>query len=62
MILSHNLPVYFPSELPPNIRQVQGAVKATENGFYFGDGSFAEAENIIYCTGKVYITFKYISH
>lgn len=41
-----------PSELPSNVRQVRGVVAATENGFIFGDGTSAEADVILYCTGK----------
>lgn len=50
--MSHNLPVQIPSELPPNVRQVRGVVSAFDNGFDFGDGSSAEADVIMYCTGK----------
>ncbi|XP_069191687.1 uncharacterized protein [Procambarus clarkii] len=56
VILSHNLPTPVTSELPPNVRQVRGVVSALENGFVFGDGSSAEADAIMYCSGY---TFSY---
>ncbi|KAG7155381.1 Flavin-containing monooxygenase FMO GS-OX-like 2-like [Homarus americanus] len=37
--------------MPPNIRQVPGVVKATQEGFEFADGSWAQANSILYCTG-----------
>ncbi|XP_069936413.1 senecionine N-oxygenase-like [Cherax quadricarinatus] len=52
VFLSHNQPVPIPSELPHNVRQVRGVVSALRNGFVFGDGSSAEADVILYCTGK----------
>ncbi|XP_042892554.1 flavin-containing monooxygenase FMO GS-OX5-like isoform X3 [Penaeus japonicus] len=60
ILLSHNLPVAVPSELPSNVRQVRGVVAATENGFTFGDGTSAEADVILYCTGYEY-TFPFLS-
>ncbi|XP_042205841.1 LOW QUALITY PROTEIN: flavin-containing monooxygenase FMO GS-OX5-like [Homarus americanus] len=54
VLLSHKLPVSFPSEMPPNIRQVPGVVKATQEGFEFADGSWAQANSILYCTGYKY--------
>ncbi|XP_069167889.1 uncharacterized protein [Procambarus clarkii] len=54
VLLSHNLPVSIPSELPPNIYQVPGAVKATQEGFVFSDGSRAQADAIVFCTGYKY--------
>lgn len=52
VILSHNHPIQIPSELPANVRQTRGIVAAYENGFIFGDGSQAEADVLIYCTGR----------
>ncbi|XP_069178110.1 uncharacterized protein [Procambarus clarkii] len=60
VILSHNLPTPVPSELPPNVRQVRGVVSALENGFVFGDGSSAEADVIMYCTGYTF-SFPFLS-
>nr|XP_045624145.1 flavin-containing monooxygenase FMO GS-OX5-like isoform X2 [Procambarus clarkii] len=60
VILSHNLPTPVPSELPPNVRQVRGVVSALENGFVFGDGSSAEADVIVYCTGYTF-SFPFLS-
>ncbi|XP_071543296.1 uncharacterized protein [Panulirus ornatus] len=54
VLLSHNLPVQIPSELPANVRQVRGVVAALDNGFVFADGSSAEADVIVYCTGYKY--------
>ncbi|XP_071521970.1 LOW QUALITY PROTEIN: uncharacterized protein [Panulirus ornatus] len=54
VLLSHNLPVSIPSEFPPNIHQVAGVVKATEDGFVFSDGTTALADTIMYCTGYKY--------
>ncbi len=44
--------VQNPSEFPANVKQVQGIVAAYENGFIFGDGSRADADALVYCTGK----------
>ncbi|XP_042209897.1 flavin-containing monooxygenase FMO GS-OX5-like isoform X2 [Homarus americanus] len=60
VLISHNHPVPIPSELPPNVRQVRGVVSATENGFVFGDGSSAEADMILYCTGY-HFTFPFLT-
>lgn len=59
VLLSHNLPVPFPSEFPPNVKQGSGIVKAVENGFYLKDGSFQEADALLYCTGYKY-TFPFL--
>lgn len=53
VLLSHNLPVQIPSELPANVRQVRGIVAAYEDGFVFGDGSQADVDVLLYCTGKI---------
>lgn len=55
-MLSHNYPVAIPSKLPSNVRQVRGVVSAMEDGFEFGDGSSAQADAILYCTGNTVIT------
>ncbi|KAG0706008.1 Flavin-containing monooxygenase FMO GS-OX-like 8 [Chionoecetes opilio] len=60
VLLSHNHPVNIPSELPANLRQVRGIVAANEDGFVFGDGSQAEADVVLYCTGYEY-TFPFLS-
>ncbi|XP_047480710.1 flavin-containing monooxygenase FMO GS-OX5-like isoform X4 [Penaeus chinensis] len=60
VLLSHNLPVAIPSDLPSNVRQVRGVVAASENGFIFGDGTSAEADIILYCTGYEY-TFPFLT-
>lgn len=60
ILLSHNLPVPVPSDLPSNVRQVRGVVAASENGFIFGDGTSAEADVILYCTGYEY-TFPFLT-
>ncbi|XP_050725812.1 uncharacterized protein LOC127003340 isoform X2 [Eriocheir sinensis] len=60
VILSHNHPIQIPSELPANVRQTRGIVAAHENGFIFGDGSRAEADVLMYCTGYEY-TFPFLS-
>ena len=52
VILSHNHPLQIPSELPANLRQVRGIVAAYENGVIFGDGSQADVDVILFCTGK----------
>lgn len=43
----------FPSELPSNLHQVQAVVTADEKGFVLADGTYIEADAIIYCTGNV---------
>lgn len=60
VLLSHNHPVQIPSELPPNVRQVRGIVAAYEDGFVFGDGSQADADVLLYCTGYKF-TFPFLS-
>ncbi|KAK8725296.1 hypothetical protein OTU49_010801 [Cherax quadricarinatus] len=60
VLLSHNHPTPIPSELPPNVRQVRGVESALENGFVFGDGSSAEADVILYCTGYLF-SFPFLS-
>lgn len=60
VILSHNLPAQFPSELPPNVRQVKGVVSALDDGFVFADGSSAQADIILFCTGYEF-TFPFLS-
>lgn len=60
VILSHNHPIQIPSELPANVRQTRGIVAAYENGFIFGDGSQAEADVLIYCTGRQWWYWHYI--
>lgn len=60
VILSHNHPIQIPSELPANVRQTRGIVAAYENGFIFGDGSRAEVDVLMYCTGYEY-TFPFLS-
>ncbi|MPC17831.1 Flavin-containing monooxygenase FMO GS-OX-like 4 [Portunus trituberculatus] len=60
VLLSHNHPVQIPSELPPNIRQVRGIVAAYEDGFVFGDGSQADADVLLCCTGYEF-TFPFLS-
>lgn len=52
MYLSHNHPFPFPSKLPPNVFQVKGVKGAKENGFELRDGTFIEADAIMYCTGN----------
>ncbi|XP_068213247.1 uncharacterized protein [Palaemon carinicauda] len=49
--LSHNLPSQIKSELPANMKQVKGAVKAVSDGFLLADETFVEADFILYCTG-----------
>lgn len=60
VLLSHNHPTPIPSELPPNVRQVRGVESALENGFVFVDGSSAEADVILYCTGYLF-SFPFLS-
>lgn len=60
VILSHNLPSPIKSEMPPNTKQVKGAVKAASNGFTLIDGTFVEADFILYCTGYQY-SFPFLS-
>lgn len=60
VILSHNHPILIPSELPANVRQARGVVAAYENGFIFKDGSQAEADVIVYCTGYK-LTFPFLA-
>lgn len=60
VFLAHNFPITFPSEFPPNVQQVRGAVAASENGFTLADGSFVEADAIVYCTGYEF-SFPFLS-
>ncbi|KAK4295256.1 hypothetical protein Pmani_032170 [Petrolisthes manimaculis] len=60
VLLSHNFPLPIPSELPPNMRQVQGVVSALDEGFVFADGSSAQADVIMYCTGYEF-TFPFLT-
>ncbi|KAK7076844.1 hypothetical protein SK128_011554 [Halocaridina rubra] len=54
VFLSHNHPVNIPSEFPVNVEQVRGVVAASDNGFTLSDGTFVEADVILYCTGYEY--------
>ena len=42
------------------MKQVQGIVKAKKDGFILKDGSFIEADALIYCTGTYYLLFCYV--
>lgn len=52
VLLAHSLPLKIPSELPCNLHQVRTVANADEKGFVFADGTYSEADAIIYCTGK----------
>lgn len=54
VLLAHNLPIKIPSEFPPNLHQKPNVVRADEKGFVFADGTYSEADVIIYCTGYKY--------
>ena len=46
----------IPSEFPSNLHQVKSVVTAAKKGFVLADGTFIEADVIIYCTGNVDVT------
>lgn len=51
--LSHNLPEPVDSRMSKNVEQRPGIQSIQGNIFIFHDGSTAEVDNFIYCTGKM---------
>ncbi|KAK4289513.1 hypothetical protein Pmani_037519 [Petrolisthes manimaculis] len=60
VLLSHNYPVQLPSDFPPNLHQMSRVSRATQHGFTFSDGTHAEAQAVIFCTGYKY-SFPFLS-
>ncbi|XP_043462320.1 flavin-containing monooxygenase FMO GS-OX-like 2 [Leptopilina heterotoma] len=58
--LSHNLPQPLDATLPKNIEQVPGVKSICGNTFFFRDGSFAEIDDFIFCTGYEF-TYPFLS-
>ncbi|XP_063842422.1 uncharacterized protein LOC135090070 isoform X2 [Scylla paramamosain] len=54
VFLSHKFPLLIPSEFPNTLHQVRAVVTADETGFVLADGTYVEAEAILYCTGYKY--------
>lgn len=50
--LSHNLPEPVDSKMSQNVEQRPGIQSIQGSIFIFRDGSKAEVDNFIYCTGK----------
>ena len=50
--LSHNLPESVDLKMLENVEQRPGIQLIQGNIFIFRDGSTAEVDNFIYCTGK----------
>ncbi|XP_076303151.1 uncharacterized protein LOC143221650, partial [Lasioglossum baleicum] len=58
--LSHNLPTLGDSKMPKNVEQRPGIQSIQGNIFIFRDGSTAEVDNFIYCTGYEF-TYPFMS-
>ncbi|XP_051154859.1 uncharacterized protein LOC127277617 isoform X2 [Leptopilina boulardi] len=58
--LSHNLPELLDAKMFKNVEQVPGINYICENTFFFHDGSFAEVDDFIFCTGYEF-TYPFLS-